>query len=66
MSKRQDLTPEEEAVLVEREVRGEAEDAVGDQPTLEEMRSELRGWGIWLIVIGVAQYFIPFLVWISV
>ena len=61
MSKRQDLTPEEEAVLVEQEVREEAADAIGDQPTLDGMRSELRGWGIGLIVIGVAQFFVPFL-----
>ncbi len=35
--------------------------AEGDQPTLDGMRGELRAWGIGLIVLGVAQYFLPFL-----
>ena len=32
-----------------------------DESTLDGMRSELRGWGVALILIGIAQYFIPFL-----
>lgn len=29
--------------------------------TGDDMKNDLRGWGIGLIIIGVAQYFLPFL-----
>jgi hypothetical protein len=35
--------------------------AEGGQPTRSGMRGDLRSWGIGLIVLGVAQYFLPFL-----
>jgi tetratricopeptide (TPR) repeat protein len=47
-----DPTTGEDAPQVEREADGEMAD---------EMRRDLRGWGVGLIIIGIAQYFIPFL-----
>ena len=59
MADKQDLTPEGEIRPIEREAREELADARGDEPTLDGMRSELRGWGIGLIIIGVAQFLFP-------
>ncbi len=39
---------------------GTSETAEPDD-TVDDMKSDLRGWGIGLIVIGVAQYFLPVL-----
>ena len=61
MFERQNPTLREEDRPFEREALEALADADGDQPTMDRMRSELRGWGIGLIVIGVAQYFIPIL-----
>ncbi|MBI2171477.1 MAG: hypothetical protein HYU30_05585 [Chloroflexi bacterium] len=60
-ARKQGLPPEEEVRPVDQNAHDKLADAQGGQPTREEMRSELRGWGIGLIAIGVAQYFLPFL-----
>jgi hypothetical protein len=61
MFDRQDLIPEEEIRSSEQEPHAESADADRNQPMLAGMRCDLRGWGIALIGIGIAQYFIPFL-----
>lgn len=38
-----------------------AHEEVADSELADEMRSDLRAWGIGLIALGVAQYFLPFL-----
>ena len=61
MLDRQNPTPGEKFHPVERDAPEEPTDADGGLPTMDGMRSELRGWGVGLIIIGVAQFFIPFL-----
>ena len=50
-------TTENDVLPVTRVTQEEPTDAEGR----DEMRGDLRAWGIGLIVLGVAQYFFPFL-----
>ena len=42
-------------------VTGVTQEEPTDAEGRDEMRGDLRAWGIGLIVLGVAQYFLPFL-----
>ena len=55
------LVKHEGARAFEREAQDGLTDSDEDELTPDGMRSELRGWGVGLILLGVAQFFIPFL-----
>ncbi len=41
--------------------RAETSEVAPPEATVEDLKQEVRGWGIGLIVLGAAQYFLPFL-----
>ena len=61
MDSRQHPAPDERTLRFKRELSEEEKEEKDDQPTPEGMRGNLRGWGLVLIAVGIAQLWVPFL-----